>query len=248
MLGEEGESVNRNRIMIGLLAALLVVAGGVYGVNRVIACGTCPAHAQAKADGEVQNADATMRKADVEALSGDACCAAGQKVQKAAVQTAGAACATQTDARLTGVGSACATKADAKLTGAGSACATKTDAKLTGAGGTCATGAHTASAKGECDRSGTMSAEATLTLLGRCGIDINAAETDVLAAKLAEKGCAGYSAEQWATMIESARALETGKAEAILAGARGASCTSEECPLTLVAKELGTRDGESTQN
>lgn len=229
--------MNRNRIMIVLLAALVIVAGGIYGVNKVNACGTCPAHAQAKAasttDAAVQKADATVQTANAKMTSGDACCATGQAAQTAGVQKAAGTCATQTDARLTG---------------AGSACATKTDAGLTNAKGACTSGARTASAKGECDWAGAMSAEATLTKLAQCGIDINAAEAHVLAAKLAEKGCAGYTAEQWAAMITSARALDTEKSEAILAGAKGKICTSDECPMTLVASELRAKDTESTKN
>jgi len=216
--------VNRNRIMIGLLAALVLMVGGLYATQYANAGDGCPAHAKATVETATNAtatgaaAEATVQSADAKSTSGGACGAAGKTAK----------------AQMTGAGASCATSADAKQASAGKSCS--------------AEGMKTAS-HAACASKEAWTAEATLTNLSHCGIDINKVDTDVLAAKLAEKGCGSYTKEQWATMITSAKGLGAEKASAVLASAKDdKACASDACPMTQVAKDLASVDTETTKN
>jgi hypothetical protein len=218
--------VNRNRIMIGLLAALVLMVGGLYATQYASACDTCPAHAKAKVENATNATatgaatEATVQTADAKATSGGACCAAGKTAS----------------AKMTGAEGSCAASADAKKASAGKSCSAE--------GMKMASSEHAACASKEA-----WTAEATLTKLSHCGIDINNCDVDVLAAKLAEKGCGSYTKEQWASMINSAKGLDAEKAEAVLASAKKEKvCAADACPMSQVAKEMASVDHETTKN
>jgi hypothetical protein len=140
--------------------------------------------------------------------------------------------------------------ADATKAGcAGQANATKSCAA------TCAT-AKTASAKscatdgkGSATTAQLMTADAALAKLAHCGIDPTKVDAEKLSAMLADKGCCGYSAEQWATMLKSINGLDAKEAQAVYAKASSETpCASEDCPMTLVAKELAKGDEAAKNN
>jgi hypothetical protein len=209
--------------MIGLLAALMLVAGGLYVTSNIHACDGCPAHAKAKVEGATDAAagaatEATVQAADVKTTSGAACCPSGKAAK----------------AQMTGAGASCATSADAQKASAGKSCS--------------AEGMKTAAHEG-CASKEVWSAEATLTKLSHCGIDINNCDVEVLSAKLAEKGCGSYTKEQWTSMITSARALDAKQAETILANVKKEkACDAEACSMKQVAKELASVETESKKN
>ena len=90
-----------------------------------------------------------------------------------------------------------------------------------------------------------MTADAALAKLAHCGINPNTVDAEKLSSMLADKGCCGYSAEQWATMLKSIDAMDAKEAKAVYANAtKEEPCASEKCPMTLVAKELA----EDTKN
>jgi hypothetical protein len=212
-------NVTRQRIMIGLLAAALVFAGGLVGVERLNACDGCSAHAKAQKVESVKSAAAEKTDAEV----------------------------TQTNVTKAGCAATCTMKKvnQAKLTGDGATChLKKADAKTASSKQWCAD--KKAHAKGEL-----MTAEATLSMLAHCGIDVRTADVEVLSAKLADadKGCCDFTQKQWATMIKSAQAIDAEEAEALFADAsKGEPCKSEDCPMALVARDLTTDKAESENN
>lgn len=213
--------MTRNRI-IGLLAVVALIAGGAYASNTVFACDNPQTSAQNTAAAAPANASgdaATVTTADVKTTDATGACCPHGKT---------------------------AQTANATMTGEKGQCAT--NATLTG-GKSCGTDAKTASAKGHCGSGDMMTAEATLTKLARCGININTADAEVLAAKLAEKGCGSYTKEQWAMMVKAAKSVEKDKADAILASAKtDEACSAEACPMTQVAKDLAALETETKKN
>jgi hypothetical protein len=219
--------------MIGLLAAAVVFAGGLVGVERLNACEGCPAHAKATKVESVKSAAAEevdAKASSVESVKSAAVEAVDAKVTKANVTKASCA-------------ATCASKAaHAKLTGASATCARKMGVKSASSTQWCAD--EKDHAKGEL-----MTAEATLAKLAHCGIDVRSADATELSTKLAEKGCCDYTQEQWAAMIKSARALDADQAEVLYAEAcKGEPCKSENCPMTLVARDLATEKAETENN
>ena len=90
---------------------------------------------------------------------------------------------------------------------------------------------------------------AALAKLAHCGIDPRSVDAEKLSAMLADKGCGGYSAEQWATMLKSVKALDAEEANAVYAKATSETpCASDDCPMTLVAKELAAGDKAPKNN
>lgn len=214
--------MNRNRIMFGLFAALVLVVGGLYATQYANAGEGCASHAKAKVENATNATatgaatEATVQSADAKTASGKACCPSGSKAS----------------AQLTGASGACAATADAKQASAHKSCG--------------ASEATTASAS--CASKEVWSAEATLSKLSQCGIDINNCDVEVLAAKLADKGCGTYTQEQWASMIKSAKELDNNTAEAVLASAKGEKACDDACPMTQVAKEMASVDTETKKN
>jgi hypothetical protein len=217
--------VKRNSIMIGLLAALVLMVGGLYATQGAYACdNACPAHAKAKVEnttdaGASAATEATVQTADAKVTSGASCCAAGKTAT----------------AQMTGAGASCSASADAKSASAGKSCS--------------AEGMKTASEHAACASKEVWSAEATLCNLAHCGIDINKCDVEVLSAKLAEHGCGSFTKEQWASMISSARALDAKQAETILASAKNEKvCAADACPMSQVAKELAAVETKTDKN
>jgi hypothetical protein len=221
--------VNKNRIFVGIFAALVIVAGGMYGINHVNACDGCAAHAKADAatTATVENADAKVSTVN---SSGKACCAAGKTT---------ATTASATDAKTVQAGAQCtsADKANATLAGAQCTSADKANAKLAGA---------QCSAKGEL-----MTAEAAMAKLAKCGIDIRAYDTEMLSAKLAGTECCGtsFSQEKWASMIKSVKALDAEKADVIYANAtKEKPCKGDDCSFVKVAQDLASSTEEAKKS
>jgi hypothetical protein len=219
--------VNKNRIFVGIFAALVIVAGGMYGVGHVNACDNCAAHAKADAatTAKVETADAKVTTVN---SSDKACCAAG----KTTATTANA-----TDAKTVQAGASCTY--DAKTASAQCTSADKANATLAGAQCT---------AKGEM-----MTADATLAKLAKCGIDVRAYDTEMLSAKLAGTQCCGssFSEEKWAAMIKSAKALDAKTADAVFATAsQEKPCKGDDCSFVKVAQELAaqTEEGKKSVN
>ena len=213
--------MNKNRIFVGIFAALVIVAGGLYGINHVNACDGCALHSKADAatTAKVENADAKVTTVN---STGKACCAAGKTT---------ATTASATDAKTVQAGASC--NYDAKTASANCTSADKASAKLTGA---------QCSSKGEL-----MTAEAAMAKLAKCGIDIRAYDTDMLSAKLAGTQCCGtsFSQEKWAAMIKSVKALDAEKAEAVYATAsQEKPCKGDDCSFVKVAQELATSTEE----
>jgi len=252
--------VNRNRAILGFVAALAIIVGGVYAANNAFACGSCPAHAQKANATETTAADAQNVKADgsccptnAKTASADSQCAEGAKTASAKGQCADHAtmktasadgqCADKANAKMASAKGQCADHAAMKTASADGQCAEHATAKMASAKGSCAE-----NAKGQCMLDGKktaelMNGEATLAKLAHCGVNINAANTETLAAKLADHGCGKYTAAQWATMIESAKKLDTKTTEAVMASAKSEkACTSDQCPMSMVAKDLAASD------
>lgn len=212
--------VNRNRVIFGLVAALAIVVGGVYAANNVYACGSCPAHAQKANATEAKAADAKTMKA------GGSCCPSEAK-------TASAKGHCTDEAKTASAKGHCTDEAK------------QATVRTASAKGSCGS-----SAKGQCMIDGKktaelMDGEATLAKLSHCGVNINATSTEKLAAKLADGGCGTYTAAQWATMIESAKKLDAEVTEAVMANVKSEkACSSDECPMSLVAKDLATADSK----
>jgi hypothetical protein len=144
------------------------------------------------------------------------------------------------------------TTATATNTGAACCAAGKASAqKASGATCTYAEGikACATDGKGSNTTAQLMSADAALAKLAHCGIDPRSVDAEKLSAMLADKGCGGYSAEQWATMLKSVKALDAKEANAVYAKATSESpCASDDCPMTLVAKELAAGDKAPKNN
>ena len=207
--------MNKNRILVGIFAALVIVAGGVYGVGQVNACDGCALHAKADAatTAKVETADAKVTTVN---SSGKACCAAGNTT---------ATTASASDAKTVGAGASC--NYNAKTASAQCTTADKANAKLAGAQCTA--------------KDGLMTAEVAMAKLAKCGIDIRSYDTDMLSAKLAGTECCGisFSQEKWAAMIKSVKALDAEKADAVFATAsQEKPCKGDDCSFVKVAQEL----------
>lgn len=147
-------------------------------------------------------------------------------------------------------GTATVQPADAKAAHAG--CSGSADAiKASADKGSCASGAKATATKQCSDykmkramASGElMTAEATLSKLSHCGIDLNSTDTETLAAMLAGHGCGEYTAAQWTTMIKAAKELDAPSAKVIKANATGdKACSKDACPMTKVAKDLAAAE------
>ena len=219
--------MKNTRNLVGILAALVLVAGGLYGIQQINAGENCTAATTAKA--ATQTGDAKVETANTTSTSAG-CCAA-----KAGTASAGHACPSMTGA-TSADHAACAAKA-----GATSAEAAKT-------GTQCTYNAKMANVQctgGTDAKAEVMTAEATMGKLAHCGIDCRKVDAQVLAAKLADTKCCNYTQEQWLTMIKSAQALDAKQADAIFATATSEKpCTGEACPMTKVAKDMASAQGE----
>jgi len=233
--------VKNTRNLVGILAALVLVAGGLYGIQQINAGENCTAATTAKA--ATQTGDAKVETANTTSTSAG-CCAA-----KAGTASAEHACP-----GMTGTASAdhaaCAAKTGA-TSAEHAACAAKTgtaSAEQVKAGTQCTYNAKTANVQctgGTEAKAEVMTAEATMGKLAHCGIDCRKVDAQVLAAKLAETKCCNYTQEQWLTMVKSAQALDAKQADAIFATATSEKpCTGEACPMTKVAKDMAAAQGE----
>jgi hypothetical protein len=209
--------VKSTRNFVGILAALVLVAGGLYGIQQINAGENCTAATTAKAtsekgDAKVETANATTTSAG--------CCAA-----KAG--SASAACPTQASC------GSHATKVETANATVGTQCTY--NAKT----------ASAQCAPGTAAQAEVMTAEATMAKLSHCGIDCRKADAQVLAAKLANSQCGSYTQEQWATMIKSAQALDAKQADAIFASATSEKpCAGDACPMKKVAAEMAAAQNE----
>jgi hypothetical protein len=214
--------VNKNRIIFGIFAALVIVAGGLYGINHVNACDGCAAHAKADAatTAKVESADAKVSTVN---SSGKACCPSGKTTATTASAT--------TDAKAVQAGASC--DYNAKTASAGCTSADKANAKLAGT---------------KCDSKGEMmTAETAMAKLAKCGIDVRAYETDMLATKLAGTECCGitFTQEKWASLIKSAKALDAEQADVIVATAsQDKPCKGDDCSFVKVAQDLASQTEE----
>ena len=219
--------MKNTRNLVGILAALVLVAGGLYGIQQINAGENCTAATTAKA--ATQTGDAKVETANTTSTSAG-CCAA-----KAGTASAGHACPSMTGA-TSADHAACAAKA-----GATSAEAAKT-------GTQCTYNAKMANVQctgGTDAKAEVMTAEATMGKLAHCGIDCRKVDAQVLAAKLADTKCCNYTQEQWLNMIKSAQALDAKQADAIYATATSEKpCAGEACPMSKVAKDMAAAQGE----
>ena len=201
---------------LGVLAALILVAGGVYGLQTVNAGDQCCAAKTANAS--TAKATADKGEAKVEAANATAATAT---TTTSATCDASAKTANATAANVT------------TTTASAGCCASKTaavNAEHATAGAQCTYNAKTASVA--CTGGEVMTAEACMAKLSHCGIDVRKADAQVLAAKLVNGHCGSYTQEQWATMIKSAQALDAKQADVIFANAtseKKEECTG--CPL-----------------
>ena len=167
------------------------------------------------------------------AYAGPSCCASKTTAKAIdATETAGAE----------GAGGVEATKANVVTKTGGKACDLKTGK---GCDHSAIKGAH---ADGTAKL---LDGETMLAKLAKCGIDVHAANTEVLAASLVERACGSYNKAQWTEMIKSARALEDDKVKVIVANASDkANCckADDKCPMTLVAKDLAAHEAETKSN
>lgn len=206
---------------LGVLAALVLVAGGVYGVQSIYAGDQCCAAKAASAQASADKGEAKVEAANATAAS--------------STTTASAVCDSK------------ATTANATTANAG-CCAAKTaevNAEHAKAGAQCTYNAKTASVQCTGDKEGVMTAEVCMAKLSHCGIDVRKVDAQVLAAKLAGGHCGSYTQEQWATMIKSAQALDAKQADAIFATATSEKpCVGDACPMKKVALEMAAAQNE----
>lgn len=231
------------KLFVGVFAALVLVAGGLYGMQQICAGENCAAQTTAKAD----KADAKVETASV--TSTTSCCAA--KASAINAQTANATSAGNCTAKASAIN---AEMANATSAGSCAAKAGTVNAEYTNAGGQCTYSAKTAGV--QCTSSGMaksdgelMTAEAAFARLAHCGIDCRTVDAQVLASKLAGSHCGTYTEGQWASMIKSAQALDVKQANVIFANATSdKSCAGDVCPMKKVAAELAAAQTEEKKS
>ena len=208
---------------LGVLAALVLVAGGIYGIQSVSAGDQCCAAKTANASAAKATAD--KGEAKVEATNATAA---------TATTTTSAACDANAKAASTTAHAGC----DASKTAA-------VNAEYAKSGAQCTYNAKTASVACTGGAGEVMTAEACMAKLSHCGIDVRKADAQVLSAKLANGHCGSYTQEQWAAMIKSAQALDAKQADVIFANAtaeKNDDCTG--CPYKKVALEMSAAQNE----
>jgi hypothetical protein len=212
---------------VGILAALVLVAGGLYGIQQLRAGENCPAHSQATAE----KTDAKVETANATTTTGTCCAKSGMAN---ATATGATCCAAKSGTVNAEKASATTAQCphDAKMTGAQCAYNAKTGtAQCTGADKATLT-----QAGGEVQL---WTAQTTMTKLAHCGIDCRNVKAEDLAAMLVQSGCGAYTQAQWTTMIKSAQALDAKEAQTLYTSAcSDKSCSSQGCPMSKVAAEL----------
>lgn len=206
---------------LGVLAALILVAGGVYGIQSVNAGDQCCA---------AKNASAAKATAD----QGEAKVEAANATAASATTTTSAACDANAKAASTTAHAGCAATKTAAV-----------NAEHANAGAQCTYNAKTASVACTGDKAGVMTAEACLAKLAHCGIDVRTANVSELSAKLANGNCGSYTQEQWAGMIKSAQSIDSKQADVIFANAtaeKNDDCTG--CPYKKVAMDMAASQNE----
>lgn len=248
------------KIFLGILTALVLVAGGLYGIQNICACdgdaATTASATATKGDAKVEAANATSTTS----ADAHAACAAGAKEVNAtgasccAAKTANATAANATTANATGATCPHAMSANATAVNStgGACCAAKTanaTAASATAGAQCTYNAKSASV--QCTGAegakvaAVMSGEETFATLAHCGIDCRKVDAAVLSEKLANGHCGAYTQAQWSTMIKSAQALDTKQADVIFANATaGKACPAEGCAISKVATEMAAAQTE----
>ncbi len=111
--------MKRYKHLLGIVAVVALIAGGVWGINQASACDGCAAHAQKTTDKvDATQADAKVEKANATTVSAG-CCASG-KTASAKQVNAGATCnysakSTTASAQCTEAAKASYAKADGEL-------------------------------------------------------------------------------------------------------------------------------------